>query len=383
MRRFPQIFIPDPAQRLGLFALALTFSASPLPGQPPPNDDFESATEIEGLQGLVAGTTVGATSQAGEPDSFGPAVASVWWRWTAPENRPVRFSVYAITPGFLDYFPMRLAVYSGSGLGDLTIISWGHPEEPLGGAGLQFLPAAGGVYWIVADVDSRLPVEERAECMLNWRYTPENDLFRDAFELVGLQGSAAGTNGGATLEYGEPLFGSETASARERWGSVWWKWTAPADAAMTIHTFGSGFDTKLGIYTGDELATLTEVAANDDSGIPNNRESILTFNAVAGVNYKILVDGFSLDGITGERGEIVLNWEPAVRLFDISSLPGGVLRFTLECSPGAIGYVQRSSDLETWADWRPFRVGYEGRVTIDAQAGEEPGQYYRCRIVWP
>src|SRR3989442_10607968 len=82
--------------------------------------------------------------------------------------------------------------------------------------------------------------------------------------------------------------------------SVWWSWTAPSAGSVTINTFGSTFDTLLGVYTGTSVSALTTVASNDDSG--GTMQSSATFNAVAGTTYQIAVDGYN-----AASGNITLN----------------------------------------------------------------------------
>jgi hypothetical protein len=49
----------------------------------PSNDNFANAVVINGTYGQVAGTTVGATNEAGEPNQRG---GGVWYRWKAPNS---------------------------------------------------------------------------------------------------------------------------------------------------------------------------------------------------------------------------------------------------------------------------------------------------------
>ena len=56
----------------------------------PANDAFSAATAI--TQGSIAGSTVGATSEPGEPDHYGKG-RSVWYRWTAPGTGGAKVSV--------------------------------------------------------------------------------------------------------------------------------------------------------------------------------------------------------------------------------------------------------------------------------------------------
>ena len=46
--------------------------------------------------------------------------------------------------------------------------------------------------------------------------------------------------------------------------SVWYSWTAPLEGEVEIDTVGSDFDTLIGVYTGNAVGSLTEVASNDD-----------------------------------------------------------------------------------------------------------------------
>lgn len=77
--------------------------------------------------------------------------------------------------------------------------------------------------------------------------------------------------------------------------SVWYSWVAPSSGVVTIDTFGSSFDTILGVYTGASVYTLTNVASNDSAG--GGDQSKVTLAVVSGTNYLIAVDGYG--GATG------------------------------------------------------------------------------------
>ncbi len=129
---------------------------------------------------------------------------------------------------------------------------------------------------------------------------PLNDAFANATPLFGLPVSAFGTNVGATQEPGEL-----TNTGDSGLQSVWWTWTAPATGFVTINTVGSNFDTTLGVYTGSNVAALTQVAGNDDDNTGNLTSSV-RFDAIAGTTYHISVNGF-FDGDTTATGLITLN----------------------------------------------------------------------------
>jgi subtilisin-like proprotein convertase family protein len=128
---------------------------------------------------------------------------------------------------------------------------------------------------------------------------PSNDAFVAAVILVDSASVVAGANTGASLEAGEPAHG-EAPGGR----SIWFRWIAPSAGRWDLDTAGSGFDTTLGVYTGNTVATLTQVTANDDA--PGVLTSAVSFQATAGTTYHIAVDGYD-----GEHGPVVLRLLPA------------------------------------------------------------------------
>ena len=80
---------------------------------------------------------------------------------------------------------------------------------------------------------------------------------------------------------------------------------------MELNARGSTFDTVLAVYTGTSLTNLTVVTSDDDSG--GYFTSKVLFNAAAGSNYLIAVDG-----LAGATGHLVLS---GVLNTNISSIP--------------------------------------------------------------
>jgi hypothetical protein len=128
---------------------------------------------------------------------------------------------------------------------------------------------------------------------------PANDNFINAQVINGCGGTVAGTNLLSTKEPGEPNIAGDPGGK-----SVWYQWQAPLSASVTISTIGSNFDTLLGVYTGNSVSGLSLVADNDDIVLGVNQQSSVTFAAVAGTTYKIVVDGFG-----AAVGNIILNWQ--------------------------------------------------------------------------
>jgi hypothetical protein len=119
---------------------------------------------------------------------------------------------------------------------------------------------------------------------------PANDAFAARTTLSGTSVSITAGNQFATQEAGEPVHWSSNNTA-----SVWWTWTAPSAGSCTITLAGSSFDTVLAVYTGSAVASLTQVAKDDDSA--GSAASRLTFIAAAGVPYQIAVGSYS--SVTG------------------------------------------------------------------------------------
>ena len=115
---------------------------------------------------------------------------------------------------------------------------------------------------------------------------PANDNFAFRTELTGTVVQTTGSNVSATFETGEPRHADRPGGR-----SVWWTWTATASGRVTVSTFGSSFDTLLGIYTGTSVTNLITVASNDDAAEFGSTSQV-SFDATADTTYQIAVDGF-------------------------------------------------------------------------------------------
>jgi subtilisin family serine protease len=124
-----------------------------------------------------------------------------------------------------------------------------------------------------------------------------NDDFADAATISGTAATVTGSNLGATRETDEPDHGGNSGGS-----SVWWRWTAPQSGIAVVDTFGSNFDTLLGVYTGPNVATLATIAGNDDAAGSDGLQSRASFPVSAGTVYFIAVDGYA-----GSAGAITLN----------------------------------------------------------------------------
>lgn len=150
---------------------------------------------------------------------------------------------------------------------------------------------------------------------------PPNDNLINAQPLsLGTSGVVAGSNVGATKEPMEPNHAGDVGGS-----SVWYRWQAPETDRFTFITYHSSFDTLLAVYTGNSYP-LAHVVSNDNDVVEilspcfSGRASRVSFNATAGVVYRIAVDRHS-----GESpGNIVLRWGRSARIEGrITSAGGG------------------------------------------------------------
>ncbi|MCX8154986.1 MAG: hypothetical protein N3J91_00820 [Verrucomicrobiae bacterium] len=143
-------------------------------------------------------------------------------------------------------------------------------------------------------------------------------------------------NLGATAEAGEPVL---LPSASRQ--TVWFEWTPPTNGNYLITTYGSSFNTVLGIFTGNSVNALSLVAVDNDGvdpwGMPMGDLIALT-NASASVAYKIVVDGVGAGG-------------------------GGMVRLS----------IMPNNDL--FADRRVVRGAFVEQISYNGKAGKEPYEH--------
>lgn len=122
---------------------------------------------------------------------------------------------------------------------------------------------------------------------------PTNDFFVNALSLTALPEVSSATTTNATKELGEPAHAGNNGGK-----SVWWSFQPPADGVLSLSTTNSTFDTLLGVYIGNTVSALTNIASNDDAyaDAPGGF-SRLTAAVRSNQVYRIAVDGY--DGVSG------------------------------------------------------------------------------------
>ncbi len=196
-----------------------------------------------------------------------------------------------------------------------------------------------------------------------------NNDFADRVALSGYRFRAFGTTVGAGAETDEPEGGRR---------SVWWEWTAPVSAVVTIAADSPPMSSGISVFTGTNISDLVLIAGRGD-GLNHNE---ISFNAIAGMAYVIAVDGhhFSSGTTSGNyRLTGYVNGLEGVRLEPRISV-GQRFSLRAEGLAGMRFVLQSSTDLNNWSD---VATNLLSASTTDMQISNppaEPIQFYR--MLW-
>ena len=328
----------------------------------PFNDDFASATVLTGEDIAARSVSELGTRETSEPTHANVAGgASLWWTWTATRSGTVNLDTRNSA------FDTLLAVYTGNSVSTLTAVASNDNESgSLTTSKLSFTAVAGTTYRIA--VDGKAGAKGLA--VLHLALLSVNDNFASAAPVSGRSFSIRASNSGATREVGEPRIKGVAGGH-----SVWFRWTAPATRRYYVasFTFTTGLDTMIGVYTGNSVSALTEVASSLSAG--NGEASIfdggVAFTAVAGQTYYFAVDGET--STTGNFGLSLVDseWEFFGKLGGFNT-PAVSLDGTI-CAVDAFGYlyainrdgtVKWTSDLESLATTSAPAIGADGVIYV-------------------
>lgn len=334
------------------------------------NDNFNSRTAISGINKTFTGYNLGATSEANEPANNGLAAdRSVWWEW---DSGTISGTVYLSTVG--STFDTRVAVYTGSAFGSLTLVAQNNDvdfNDYLLQSEVSFAVAAGQKYQIAVN---SARVDDGA-IKLTIAQQPDNDFFASARTLTGTFAVDTGLNIGASGQTGEPDYDPALQNSK----SLWWKWTAPKSGNAVVTTDGSPFDTTLAVYTGQTIGSLALVAVNDDR---NGRlyTSLVSFGAVQGTTYYIKVDGYFYDPWVDDGVvDLLLSMDGASRLGTLETREDGSLSLELIGEPERPYLLSATPD---FLNWTPVSTNTPiSRRLLISQPAPVPGSqgFYRAQ----
>lgn len=142
--------------------------------------------------------------------------------------------------------------------------------------------------------------------------------FSDSFaarELVqGLPVVVTGSNVGATREAGEPPLKPLAPAGH----TVWVQWEATSSGYVSFSTCDSAIDTVLGVYTGDEVDKLAEVASAASHRPPG----------CSGI-----YDGITLFALSGDHFQIAIDGNAFLPPFSPTPVTEGALSLQIEATP--------------------------------------------------
>lgn len=150
------------------------------------------------------------------------------------------------------------------------------------------------------------------------------------------------------------------------------RWQAPGTGIAKFDTKGSGYDTRITVYSGGTLGGLQRIASDDDSG--GFLTSEVTFNVVSGMVYSILVEG-----VEGGFGVLVVNWS-----FEATAVEAPIISVQPESLSAGFGGSATLSVTATGSaplvyQWRHNGVDIVGAnqatLTVAGIAAEDLGQY--------
>ncbi|MBL9140090.1 MAG: hypothetical protein JNK85_29730 [Verrucomicrobiales bacterium] len=154
----------------GDLALNLYYAATP-----PTNDDFATATSLEGETLTISGSNAAATRESGEPSESRSSGHSVWFSWTAPTGTAESFRPLVVSTAGSNIDPI-LNVYEGDALDLLTAVSVTTNATRGESPRASFIPKPGVRYIFSMDGNAatQSPCFQEGNYVLDLDYSPVN-----------------------------------------------------------------------------------------------------------------------------------------------------------------------------------------------------------------
>lgn len=258
------ILVPVVAGRVYHYQLSNSGSGSGLAGLsmtlvvPPQNDNLASARVVGSLPFSDTVDTRGATLETGEPRPCGGSTRTAWYRYT-----PVDDGVVTIDTSGSSFPVSVVTLYrsAGAGFGGLTPIACQNAGTVL----VARVQAGDEYYFQAAAKSSSGTLTMQITSTPGASPTPPNDMFALATVVPGLPFNDTVDLTRATMESGESTGGCGNYFA----GSVWYRFTAPADGAVTLAGSHASGTVLLNAWraSGSGLSGLQSLGVNACSGI--------------------------------------------------------------------------------------------------------------------
>ncbi|MCC6233598.1 MAG: hypothetical protein IT580_13190, partial [Verrucomicrobiales bacterium] len=259
----------------------------------PPNDAFAQRTALTGWPILERVTVPrNASTEPGEPlrKDVGFAPKTLWWTWTSPVSAPVMVAAHGFTA------VTRVAAYVGDTLATLQAA-----PGTTNAAGMFVLQATQGDTYQI-----QITTADETQVFLHVSEGAANDAWANAPELPVNTGIVAFNNLGATHEALETTTYQSlpTLPRLPLSGSLWWRWTAPADGVLTLRYWPFLWVLPRS-WTGTSLSELVE---QKGVGVEGERWTTTRLPVVSGQTYEVSLDTLaSLSGGTPIPQSVLLD----------------------------------------------------------------------------
>jgi hypothetical protein len=259
-------------------SLALLLALTSGYAQAPVNDLCSGALPLSCGQ-TVTGSTTSATIDQAPACGLSLPRFGVWYTLAGGGDR-----VTLTTCNTGTNYDTQIGVYSGS-CASLVCVAGNNNDPTCTRSGrystVSFTANSGTTYyiWVTGVIDARGNFTLTSTC------SPANDLCTDA-RVITCGQTQTGSTAAATPDFAVTTTCGTSFTNTAK--GVWFSFTAATSGSTEASLCGSGFDTKIGVFTGT-CSALTCVGGNDDNcGL----QSRVTFNATAGTTYLIYVAGF-------------------------------------------------------------------------------------------
>jgi outer membrane protein assembly factor BamB len=339
----------------------------------PFNDDFARRATVRGDVNRIRGSVLFATAEPGEPThgNVAGATATLWWTWTAPAGAG---RLALDTAG--SEFDSVLAVYTGAALGTLRLLEANDNATAATTTSRLVVDVTPGTTYAIAVAGKP---GGQGQLQLTLTTIPANDNFAAARTLVGPSVTVPANNAGATAEAGEPKPRNRRGAPLGLGRTVWFKWTAPQNRRYEFSVTDAAIDPVAAVYTGTTLDNLVEVASNDDSAAALFRfDSLVSFNAIAGVTYYLCVDVASGPGGSFNVSVSDADWQALTFLPVYASpalAPDGTV-YVLDSAAILAAFAPSGLDLWAWIPEFDFDAVFGGSVAVGPDGTLYFGTYY-------
>ena len=325
----------------------------------PVNDDFADSIALTGESGEATGNNAYATVEQGEPGGH-VSVGTTWFTWTAPSDGIWSFEADA---PYSNNTPQVL-VFLGDSVDNLRLVSdpsYYNADVPVAADQEYKICVSSNVQSNNFQGSYELTWEEASNSELM-----SNDLFSDAIEISGAQGSrlkctqCAGV--ARTIEVGEP---ADTTSH-----SLWWAWEAPSTGKFTFRISEAQIDT-LSAFVGSTLSTLTHLETGPEFVLDatSGTTYYIVVHRNSGLEYSFDVSGNSfLWGPTPEYDQI----STPLAMSGTTGSASMALRYatTTPDESRANGLTSAGVRSSGWGSWTPVG-GFNGWVKFSTETWED------------